>query len=220
MNSQANQNPFDDPSEARHLEAWYSGPGLRASRLEKQLLDRLLSTFPDAKTVLEIGCGTGHFTRWMTTRGLLATGLDLSAAMLVEANRLGGASFMEGDAMALPFADSEFDLSALITTLEFVANPELALVEAVRVAKHGLLLGVLNRHSLLAARRRLQGKPRWKSVHFFTVTELLRLVRRTCGDRLESISWQTTLWPAPWITSLPLPWGGFIGMAVRLRTNS
>jgi ubiquinone/menaquinone biosynthesis C-methylase UbiE len=214
---QSNHNPFDDPQVAGSYEAWYSGPGRNADRLEKQMLEQLINDFPAARSVLEIGCGTGHFTRWMATQGLTVTGLDSSTAMLAEANRLGGASFVEGDALALPFANGEFDLTAFITTLEFVNNPELALAEAVRVARYGLVLGVLNRHSLLAARRRSSGKAIWKSAHFFTVRELKALVMRSCGDRFRSLHWKTTLWPVPFVNSLSLPWGGFIGMAVRLK---
>jgi ubiquinone/menaquinone biosynthesis C-methylase UbiE len=219
LTKQANQNPFDDPLVASHYQAWYSGAGRRADGLEKQLLGRLIRDFPSANTVLEIGCGTGHFTRWMTTQGLTATGLDLSPSMLAEANRQGGAMYLEGDAMALPFEDAQFDLAAFMTTLEFVADPEQALAEAVRVAQHGLLLGVLNRHSLLAARRRFSGKAVWKSAHFFSVKELSNLVTLTCSDRLDTFRWSTTLWPVPLAKSLPLPWGGFIGMAVCLHPN-
>jgi SAM-dependent methyltransferase len=139
--------------------------------------------------------------------------------MIAEANHLGGATYLEGDAMVLPFSDAQFDLAAFITTLEFVDDPEQALAEAARVARHGLLLGVLNRRSLLAARRRFSGKAIWKSANFFNVNELLHMVKSTCGDRFHSLRWRTTLWPVPCITSLPFPWGGFIGVAVRLHLN-
>lgn len=119
--------------------------------------------------------------------------------------------------MALPFADAQFDLGSFITTLEFVADPEKALAEAVRVARQGPLLGVLNRHSLLARRRRTSGKGFWKQAHFFTVKELKHLVSTVCGDRLHSVHWKTTLWPLPLVTSLPMPWGGFIGIAVQFH---
>ena len=56
-------NPFDDPAVAARYEDWYSGPGQRADALEKSLLKGLLADFPGARTVLEVGCGTGHFTR-------------------------------------------------------------------------------------------------------------------------------------------------------------
>jgi ubiquinone/menaquinone biosynthesis C-methylase UbiE len=212
-------NPFDDPQLAARYEGWYAGPGLRADRLEKSLLHELMSDFPLARTGLDVGCGTGHFTRWLEDQGLTVAGLDLSRPMLDEAERLGSKTLVEGDAMELPFPDGEFDLVALITSLEFLAAPERALTEAVRVARMGLLLGVLNRHSLLAARHRISGREPWQAARFFTVTELVRLVKRAGGPRLQSLRWRTTLWPLPRIGSLPLPWGGFIGMSVQLRAS-
>lgn len=210
-------NPFDDPGLVSRYEEWYAGPGRRADRLEKRLLAKVLARFPQSRTVLEVGCGTGHFTRWFAERGLDATGLDTSTAVLAEARRLGGPAYLQGDAGALPFGDRAFDLASLITTLEFVPDPLRALAEAVRVARHGLILGVLNRHSLLVARYRRSGKEVWRAARFFTPRELADLVRQAAGDRLTRAWWRTTLWPLPVLGSLPLPWGGFIGPAARLR---
>ena len=40
-------NPFWDPDLVEGYEAWYEGPGRRADRLEKALLQRLLECFDD-----------------------------------------------------------------------------------------------------------------------------------------------------------------------------
>lgn len=151
-------NPFENTQIAAHYEDWYTGFGLYADRLEKELLAHLLNNWPSKQTVLEVGCGTARFTRWFADQGQSVVGLDISKPMLDEAKRLGGARFVEGDAKALPFHDSEFDLVVLITALEFVNEPEQALAEAVRVARRGLLLGVLNRQSWLALYRRASCK--------------------------------------------------------------
>ncbi|MBI3041800.1 MAG: class I SAM-dependent methyltransferase [Betaproteobacteria bacterium] len=153
-------------------------------------------------------------------RGLEAVGLDISEAMLNEARRLGGPRYLPGDALALPFADRSFDVTALITTLEFLPDPARALAEAVRVARRGVLLGVLNRWSLWALRYRLSGKAMWRSARFFGPGELVGLARRAAGGRATAIAWRTTLWPIPAVSDLPLPWGGFIGMAVQLHEES
>ncbi len=71
-------NLFDDPKVVAGNEDWYADQGMRADRLEKKLLGLLLANFPQAKTVLDVGCGTGHFTRWMAELGLRAVGLDIS----------------------------------------------------------------------------------------------------------------------------------------------
>jgi SAM-dependent methyltransferase len=209
-------NPFDDADLAKHYEAWYAGEGRRADVLEKRLLAKLLERFPEARSVLEIGCGTGHFTRWMADRGLEAVGIDASRAMLAEARAFGGSRYLRADAHALPFAEGSYDLAVLVTTLEFLRDPEAALAEAVRVARMGVLLGVLNRWSVLTLRYRLSAKPLWLDARFFGPLELARLARRAAGGRAGRVWWRTTLWPIPGVGALPLPWGGFIGLAVVL----
>ena len=63
---------FDERS-AAHYEAWYKTPeGRRADELEKAVLDRLVQGFSRPGSVLEIGCGTGHFTRWLSDQGWAA----------------------------------------------------------------------------------------------------------------------------------------------------
>lgn len=211
--------PFDE-SAAAHHEDWYETPeGRRADRLEKALLGWLLQAFPGADSLLEVGCGTGHFTRWVGKEGLRAAGLDRSAPMLAQARALNGVPLVRGDAHRLPFADGAFDLVMFVTTLEFVERPHEALREGLRVARRGLILGVLNRWSLLGLWRRLVGLFRpniYGAAHFYGVGELRRLLRSVTGEGAR-ILWRTTLFPR----GVPegrssLPWGGFIGMAAVL----
>lgn len=210
-------NPFDNRAVADSYEKWYAGRGRRSDRLEKRLLAGLLAGFPQVASALEVGCGTGHFTRWLTQRGFEVVGLDVSSLMLAEARKYDGVRYIPGDALALPFEGRSFDLVALITTLEFVAVPQRALNEAVRVARSGLLLGVLNRCSALAVKRRRSASAPWDVARFFSPGELLRLVRESAAERFLQVRWRTTLWPIPGLGSLRLPWGGFIGMLVQLR---
>ena len=203
---------------AAGYEAWYDTlEGRRADASEKALLRRLLEGYPPVHSVLEVGAGTGHFTRWLSDQGLAALGLDLSAAMLEEAQALDGVLLVQGDALRLPFADGTFDLTALITTLEFLDRPREALAEALRVARCGAVLGVLNRWSVLGLQRRLAGLLRptvYDAGRFYTVGELARLLRSVAGGRAQ-IVWETALLPRgwPWKRWAP-PCGGFIGMAL------
>ena len=205
-----------DERVAAHYEAWYETPeGRRADELERAVLGRLLQSFSRPSSVLEVGCGTAHFTRWLSDQGLVAVGLDLSPAMLAQA--LDGVLLVRGDARWLPFADGAFDLTAFITTLEFLERPREVLVEALRVARHGVLLGVLNRWSVLGLQRRLEGIFRptvYDPAHFYGVGELKRLLRSVTGGK-GHIAWYTTLFPCWWPWSqASLPWGSFIGMAL------
>lgn len=60
-----------------------------------------------------------------------------------------GIEFIQGDASFLPFADNSFDYCSSITSLCFVSEPEQALKEMWRVSRKALILGLLNRSSLL-----------------------------------------------------------------------
>jgi ubiquinone/menaquinone biosynthesis C-methylase UbiE len=177
-------------------------------------LRHLLTLFPHARTILEIGCGTGHFARWLDALGFETVGLDLSQAMLKEAAPLETRTLVQADAEELPFDSDAVDLAVLITTLEFTPKPSLTLMEAVRVARSGLLIGALNRRSRWGSSLRSKSGPVWDKAHLFTPSELIHLMRRTCEPHRIEIIWRTTLWPL-WPGALPLPWGGFIGMAVR-----
>jgi len=206
-----------DESRARGYEDWYETAGRRADDLEKSLFGGLLTAFPGARTILDAGCGTGHFTRWFASRGLRPTGLDLSPAMLGDAVGRGGGTYLRADAASMPFADGEFDIVTLVTTLEFVPDPDRVLAEAVRVARRGLILGVLNRWSFLALRRRLRGGKVWRQSHFFSTRELKLRLSEAAGNRLREIRMRTALFPRGLESAARfLPLGGIIGAGVVL----
>lgn len=212
------EKPNFDEQVASHYEGWYETPeGRRADRLEKASLRQLLESFSGVHSVLDVGCGTGHFTRWLGEHGLVAVGLDLSEEMLAEAKVLDGVSLVRGDAHRLPFADGTFDLVAFITALEFLDGPEEALRDALRVTRRGLLLGVLNRWSVLGLKRRCVEVFRptvYNTAHFYGVGELKRLLKSVAGVKTP-IVWHTTLFPRRWPYPRPTwPWGGFIAMAL------
>ncbi|HMP78092.1 MAG TPA: class I SAM-dependent methyltransferase [Pirellulaceae bacterium] len=212
-------NPFLDESVASQYENWYIRCGCNQDSHERNLLAWLLTQLDGVKSIIEIGCGTGHFARWLAEMRYRVTGLDSSPVMLHQARRLGGSvQLVEGDAQELPFKKRSFDVAALITTLEFVNNPELALAEAARVSRCGILLGVMNRDSPFGwRRRRCDQRLVWQQARTFSPHELQRMLRAIVGDRLDWVKWRTTRWPLPRFPHLPLPWGGFIGMLAKLN---
>lgn len=210
---------------AAGYESWYeTKEGRRADALEKAALLKLLKEFSGARSVLEIGCGTGHFTRWLRDLGWTAVGFDISAHMLREAKTRSDVPLVLGEAVRLPFVDGAFDVTSFITTLEFLSRPDAALAEAVRVAREGVVLGVLNRCSGLALRRRLSGLFRptvYGHARFYSVKELAQRLR-SAVDEAAHVVWVTALYPLweyrspSWPSPLAhLPWGGFIAMALH-----
>lgn len=125
-----------------------------------------------------------------------------------------GGVYLQGNALKLPFRAKSFDLVALITTLEFLPDPILALKEALRISRQGLILGVLNADSRLGRQYKRAGGPIWEAARFFSPFELQRAALTSSGEKAR-VFWRTTLWTL-WPGALPLPGGGFIGMTVEL----
>lgn len=97
---------------AREYDDWWLYRGLYAKKRppgwdeERAQLERWIAELPPART-LDVACGTGFMTRHL--RGEIV-GLDQSDAMIAVAQeRLPETTFVQGDALELPFADDAFD---------------------------------------------------------------------------------------------------------------
>lgn len=207
---------------AAGYEAWYgTARGRRVDEAERALLAWLLAPFSGARSVLDVGCGTGHFAAWLRDRALDVIGLDRSPAMLAELRRRHAAiPVVVGDAGGLPVRSGAVDIALLVTTLEFLERPETALGEAVRVARQGLVLVVLNRWSLGGLSRRLgpqARRPILGSARDTSLVALRRMVRAGAGERLRSLRWASSLFPdGLWAARSPVPLGDVVGMAAVL----
>jgi SAM-dependent methyltransferase len=211
--------------EAAGYEDWYATlRGRRASRAEMQLLDWLMVALPDARTVLEVGCGTGHFLPRLAAHGLRPIGLDRAPAMLTQLRRrAAGTPALLADAHALPIRDGGVDLVVFVTTLEFLEDPRRALAEAARVARRGLIAIALNRWSLGGLSRRVGPQSRGallSRARDLSPPELRRLLGEAAAGRLVRLRSRSALLPAP-LPSRPtsLAIGDVVGAAVRLRES-
>jgi SAM-dependent methyltransferase len=173
-----------DRHDLERYERWLASPrGTYALVQECHLLEWLTAPWPRrGRTLLEVGCGPGIFLEFFHRGGFDVTGLDKSPVMLEAAReRLGEKVECNlGDAQHLPYDTDQFDYVALLTLLEFVENPRLALQEAARVARRGVIVGYVNRFSLYrlsAKRHKLLSQARW-----FTPWDMRRLARRAMGQ--------------------------------------
>ena len=108
----------------------------------RDLVTEKLNLRPGMK-VLDIGCGTGAFTRYLarSSKAVTFTGLDLDPDFVKEANRLipddssCTFDFIQGDATSLPFEANSFDAVVSHTFFNSMPRYREALREMIRVCR-------------------------------------------------------------------------------------
>jgi SAM-dependent methyltransferase len=103
-------------------------------RLESDL--RVLDPV-EGRVVLELGCGAARWAASLARRGARVVGLDISAGQLRHAAAADGASLIQSDARALPFADGTFDIVISDYGGMSWADPYRTVPEVARVLRPG-----------------------------------------------------------------------------------
>jgi ubiquinone/menaquinone biosynthesis C-methylase UbiE len=144
-------------SEAEHAETVRNRPREIAERMaeleagRREAFRERLKAFiePDGdERVLDSGAGTGGFA--LAVAPLVGEVVAVDAAPEVvavgreQALPFPNVSFVEGDAMKLPFPDGSFDIAAAVRTLHHVPRPELVVAELVRVTDYRGLVVVID----------------------------------------------------------------------------
>jgi SAM-dependent methyltransferase len=200
-------------------DAWYDTPrGRWIGETEYALAARLLA--PQAgDSLLDVGCGTGWFTRRAAVDDLVATGLDPNPDWMdyARAHSSPALSWVEGDALALPFADASFDHVLSIAALCFVDDERQAVTESVRVARRRFAIGWLNRDSLLYRQKgRGGGSGAYRGARWHTADEVRALFS---GFPVRNLKLRSAIFlpsAMPWARWLErgvpsvLPWGGML----------
>jgi HAD superfamily hydrolase (TIGR01549 family) len=139
------------------------------------------------ESVLDIGCGSGFYTRELVRIGARVTATEYAPGPLAQARRnvgdLGGAvEFRLEDAQALSLSDESFDKVLLSEVIEHLREPERAIAEAARVLRPGGVLAVStpSRFSPLnlayGLKRRVRRYSFNEHLHEFTPRSFRRLV--------------------------------------------
>ena len=200
-------------------DAWYATPrGRWIGDAEYALAARLLAPQAGA-SLLDVGCGTGWFSRRAAADGLEVTGLDPNAAWLdyARAHSSPALNWVQGDARALPFADASFDHVLSIAALCFVDDERRAVAETVRVARRSFAIGWLNRSSLLYLHKgRGGGSGAYRGARWHTADEVRALFAGLPVRELKlrsAIFLPSATRRARWLElAMPaaLPWGGML----------
>ena len=124
-------------------------PVLMAGRRDEQAIALQMLELQPGDGVLDVGCGPGNFTRALARASGdgLAVGLDASRTMLDQASREHNppnVRYVRADAAALPFPDATFDAVCCFAALYFIAEPQEAIDEMVRVLAPGGRIALLS----------------------------------------------------------------------------
>jgi len=108
----------------------------------------LLADVAQGASVLEVGCGGGHLACHVAERrpDLRWCGLDLSPEQVARAGKRGAdkpsLSFVEGNALELPFGDGSYDVVVSVASIKHWPDQARGLAECARVLRPGGLLFV------------------------------------------------------------------------------
>ena len=126
---------------ARNAAAYDQMMGRWSRRMSPLLID--FAQIGAAKTVLDVGCGTGSLLFELAKNPTLRriAGIDAAdvyvAAIIEKAAGDSRIDISHGDGAALPYADATFDAALSQLVLQFVPDPVKVLAEMRRVTKSG-----------------------------------------------------------------------------------
>ena len=125
----------------RHARDWSEVQEPQSHALYEIVLKALALT--RETSLLDAGCGAGSFCELASNIGASVMGLDASNALLdLARQRVPRATFFEGETEEMPFVEKTFDFVTVLNSLQYVASPVRALVDARRVLRPGGKLAI------------------------------------------------------------------------------
>lgn len=113
------------------------------ANFERHLLALLTQSVP--RSMLEVGCGEGHWIAQIGERmpEIELVGLDIGIEVLQEARQASpSAQFLQGSALGLPFASNSFDHVLATEVLEHLPDPAAAVAELARITRRHCVISV------------------------------------------------------------------------------
>jgi len=142
--------------------------------------------------------------------------------MLIEGRKLWPkGDLLQGEGGCLPIKPESVDIAVFITSLEFMPDASLALTEAARVARKGIIRGLMNKNSPSSLRKKIQGVTQRNSCYagakFYSISDVKKLLKKALLRKYQIASWSTTVFSKVFgsAESSLLPFGSFLGVAVK-----
>ena len=154
------QDPSDARAVAERYDAWAQGYDEDLTSWSYQapavVAETVLAHRPSARSVLDVGCGTGLVGQALRARGLAGrlVGLDLSQSSLEVARDRGAYDSLECTDLqqGLTLDDGRFDAVVCVGVMTYLPDVEAVWRELARVARPGGIVVVTQREDLWDAR--------------------------------------------------------------------
>ncbi len=106
----------------------------------KWIFDKIIKFIPPPARVLEIGCGTGNVSSFLSQKGYVVNGCEYFS----EAIDIAWPGFpkIQGDATNLPYKNNSYDIVGLFDVMEHFQDDMILLKEAFRVVREGGIIVV------------------------------------------------------------------------------
>lgn len=103
---------------------------------ECNFIEEIFKTNKKPKNILEIGCGTGSYTKILLSRGYKVTGVDISDEMLKIAREKCYAKLLEGDIRTIKI-DDKFDCClAMFAVMGYITKNRDIIKTLINIRKH------------------------------------------------------------------------------------
>src|SRR5947209_8479129 len=181
-----------------------TGPGLLYRSPVQQRVAafrHLCGDITAASRILDVGCADGTFWEALLDRRP-AIGVDFSLEMCVLARARGMIAY-QADALALPFADNQFDLVYCAGLLEHIADLPTLFAELARICRPGGRVVVSTGNKLSLARQVMHLVRRMKPHPVILRREI---IMRTIGELAAAALGQSLAPDQVCWTYFPLPW--------------
>ena len=149
--------------------SWMAGDFGQIAKYSADEAAEFIARLPihDGIDVLDVACGTGNLTIPAARAGARVAGVDIASNLVEQARERAAAEnltidFRIGDAEALPFANSSFDMVVTMFGAMFAPRPEVVAAELARVCRPGGMIAMDHRFRSVAPSRLLcHVRPFW-----------------------------------------------------------
>ena len=103
---------------------------------EFNFIEEIFKTTKKPKSILEIGCGTGNYTKILLERGYKVTAIDISGEMLEIAREKCSTKFLEGDIRTIKINDKFDCCLAMFAVMGYITKNRDIIKALINIRKH------------------------------------------------------------------------------------